>query len=79
MSTNNDEESKADVGEGKKIKNTPKRKKFRSFSLGKCLKTTLSIVYWLSFNIESEISQLFESVEYCVKRLFDSLYALVIS
>lgn len=45
MSTNNDEESKADVGEGKKIKNTPKRKKFRSFSLGKCLKTTLSIVY----------------------------------
>ena len=55
MSTNNDEESKADVGERKKIKNTPKRKKFRSFSLGKCLKTTLSIVYWLSFNIESEI------------------------
>ena len=55
MSTNNEEESKADVGEGKKIKNTPKRKKFRSFSLGKCLKTTLSIVYWLSFNIESEI------------------------
>lgn len=55
MLINNDEEFKVDVGEGKKIKNILKWKKFCLFLFGKCFKIILSIVYWLSFNIESEI------------------------
>ena len=38
MSGNGHLEPKEDIGEGKRVKSTPKRKKFRSFSLGKsCL------------------------------------------
>ncbi|KAJ7323778.1 hypothetical protein OS493_030567 [Desmophyllum pertusum] len=33
MSINNNGESKSEVTEGKRVKNTPKRRKFRSFSL----------------------------------------------
>lgn len=44
MSINNNGESKSEVTEGKRVKNTPKRRKFRSFSLGKYYMLEIDII-----------------------------------
>lgn len=48
MSNNNNGESKDDAAEGKRGKNTPKRRKFRSFSLGKYIVKKIMRHYFLS-------------------------------
>lgn len=61
MSGNGHSEPKEDIGEGKRVKSTPKRKKFRSFSLGKsCL-----VVYW---------SKSTSCIQFCQLKLFSKYF-----
>lgn len=61
MSNNGNLDTKEEVGEGKRAKNAPKRRKFRSFSLGKStsLKATIIKVVLIEINIFSN-SEIFD-------------------
>lgn len=66
MSNNNNGESKDEVVEGKRGKNTPKRRKFRSFSLGKYIMTLFFDQVRQLVEICVSISIFFFNLEYFI-------------
>ena len=64
MSNNNNGESKDEVTEGKRGKNVPKRRKFRSFSLGEYSTslTTSQIYFLIGFYNPSKFALVFRIV-----------------
>lgn len=64
MSNNNNGESKDEVAEGKRGKNVPKRRKFRSFSLGEysASLTTSQIYFLIGFYKPSKLGLVFRIV-----------------